>query len=238
MSYTGGKNRLVSVKLLGSLPNEVLEELKALDSTKRDFNVEKFLEEHLPRGASVEVFAELKKIFTLDRWKIKKKKTVVRKKKTQLNLKEKRKLGLYTLNRKDLKYNDFLDLHSLWVQYMLNSIDVKKLGNTRNKVDTTDKFWIPVSIQLEKADYHGAYVRVLRSCCPSVVGIEGIIVMDTRNTFKILGKDNIARTIPKESSLFQVKFDKYELTLYGKYLCTRPSERSTKKIKNLLIPDL
>lgn len=70
-------------------------------------------------------------VFSLDREKIKKKRTVVRKKKTQLNLKEKRKLGLYSLSRKGLKYNDFLDLHKLWTQYMLNSIDVKKLENTR-----------------------------------------------------------------------------------------------------------
>lgn len=70
-------------------------------------------------------------VFTLDRYKVKKKRTEVRKKKTQLNLKEKRKLGLYSLNRKGLKYSDFLDLHKLWEQYMVNSIDVQKLRGTR-----------------------------------------------------------------------------------------------------------
>lgn len=50
------------VKLLGSLPKEVLDELKGLECTNRNFNVEEFLKEHLPTGQSTEVLAELRKV--------------------------------------------------------------------------------------------------------------------------------------------------------------------------------
>lgn len=47
---------------------------------------------------------------------------------------------------------------------------------------------------LVKSDFHGAIVTVTRSRCPSLVGITGIVAMDTKNTFKILGKDNKLRS--------------------------------------------
>lgn len=62
------------------------------------------------------------------------------------------------------------------------------------QADISNKHWESLSTQLTKADYHGAYVRVTRGRCPSHVGIEGIVVMDTKYTFKVLGKDNIVRS--------------------------------------------
>lgn len=59
----------------------------------------------------------------------------------------------------------------------------------------TDKNWDQLSSQLYKADYHGAKVRVVRSKCPSYVGVEGIVVMDTKNTFRILAQDNVVRSM-------------------------------------------
>lgn len=47
---------------------------------------------------------------------------------------------------------------------------------------------------LVKSDFHGAIVTVTRSRCPSLVGVNGIVAMDTKNTFKVLGKDNKLRS--------------------------------------------
>lgn len=44
--------------------------------------------------------------------------------------------------------------------------------------------------KLYRADFHGALVTVIQSKCPSYVGLTGIIVMETKNVFKILGQDN------------------------------------------------
>ena len=61
-------------------------------------------------------------------------------------------------------------------------------------VNSTSLSWESISQRLMKADYHGAKVTVVRSKCPSLVGIEGIIVQDTKCTFRILSEDNLIRS--------------------------------------------
>jgi ribonuclease P protein subunit POP4 len=56
------------------------------------------------------------------------------------------------------------------------------------------KYWSLFSQLLLKADYHGAHLKVVRSACSSLVGQSGIVVFDTKNTFKIIGRDNIVRS--------------------------------------------
>ena len=46
---------------------------------------------------------------------------------------------------------------------------------------------------LATADMHGALVTVVRSRCVSRVGLEGIIVRDTRFTFEIITKNNVVK---------------------------------------------
>ena len=45
-------------------------------------------------------------------------------------------------------------------------------------------------MRLCRADYHGAYFKVTRSGCPSLVGLEGFVAAETRNTFQLVAKDN------------------------------------------------
>lgn len=67
-----------------------------------------------------------------------------------------------------------------------------KSGNIPPSVEESsyDNF----SKTLVKSDFHGAIVTVTRSRCPSLVGVNGIVAMDTKNTFKVLGKDNKLRS--------------------------------------------
>lgn len=55
-------------------------------------------------------------------------------------------------------------------------------------------YFLFFSTQIHKADFHGAKVKVVRSKCPSLVGIKGIVILDTKNTFKVIGKDDILRS--------------------------------------------
>ena len=45
-----------------------------------------------------------------------------------------------------------------------------------------------------RADLHGAHVKVTRSNVASQVGLEGFVVMETKNTFRIISKDNKVRS--------------------------------------------
>lgn len=105
-----------------------------------------------------------------------------------------------------------------------------------------------------KVDFHGAKISVVRSKNPSLVGAKGIVILDTKGTFKIVSKDDKIRSklktqhnnptvslkltlyfeipaIPKNDSVFLVHWNDIQLTVFGKHLNTRPAERSVKKYK-------
>lgn len=130
-----------------------------------------------------------------------------------------------------------------------------------------EKNYEPFSKLLVKSDFHGAKITVVASCNPSLVNQTGIVAMETRNTFKIVSEDNKTRSefiyhfisiiitifmnnthilfrlniftaIPKQDSVFKIRFDNIELKIFGKYLNIRPAERAVKKIKTIMRPDL
>jgi len=48
-------------------------------------------------------------------------------------------------------------------------------------------------IRLCRADYHGALVKVSKAPNVSLLGIEGFVVMETRNTFHVISAENVLR---------------------------------------------
>ena len=48
--------------------------------------------------------------------------------------------------------------------------------------------------QIAKADYHGCLLMITRSKCPSHIGIKGIVVLETKNTFQIICEDDKLRS--------------------------------------------
>lgn len=112
-------------------------------------------------------------------------------KKKTLTRKQHADMGLFHLPTKTLKYADLLPLHELWKGYMTKHLPLKS-GSAPPTVEepSYDNF----SKILVKSDFHGAIVSVTRSRCPSLVGVSGIVAMDTKNTFKVLGKDNKLRS--------------------------------------------
>lgn len=112
-------------------------------------------------------------------------------KKKTLNRKQSAELGLFTLPTKSIKYSDMLPMHDLWLGYMRQHLSLTEgMKAPEPHEPTYDAF----SKQLVKSDFHGAIIRVCRSKCPGHVGTEGIVAMDTKNTFKIVSKDNRLRS--------------------------------------------
>ena len=101
-------------------------------------------------------------------------------------------LGLNKFGKKSLRYTDMLQLNSLWLGYMHHMLGVEDF--TSLPKDSTSTHWENISQRLMKADYHGAQVTVVRSRCPSTVGIKGIIIQDTKNTFRLLSEDDVIRS--------------------------------------------
>lgn len=62
------------------------------------------------------------------------------------------------------------------------------------KGSNTDDTLQQMSLKLYRADYHGCILKIDRSLCPGYVGKSGIVAMETKNCFRIVGQDNIVRS--------------------------------------------
>ncbi|KAM8710389.1 hypothetical protein ACLKA7_017074 [Drosophila subpalustris] len=150
-----------------------------------------------------------------------------------LTRKEYAELGLNTLPRKQLKYEQMLSLHKLWRGYIREHLGLRE-GEEVPQVH--EKRYDEFSRQLVKMDLHGAILRVLQSKCETLVGLNGICVMDTKNVLKLLGEDDLLRTVPKSECVFGMQVGSMEFTIFGQHLNMRPAERSVKKIKGYVEP--
>lgn len=184
-----------------------------------------FLKPLLPPSDRKEIPNELKKTFMLKRFKGRKKiktpQPVKRVNGSVLNAGERRELGLYHLPRKGLKFEDFSAMHDLWLGYMEELIDWSRFQSGDESFQ----------IKLCRADYHGALMKVTKAGNPALVGIEGYVIMDTKNTLQILTKENVLKVVPKAKANFSFAFDGYLVTLCGSAIRLKPAERATKKWK-------
>lgn len=136
-------------------------------------------------------------------------KAQARKRKNQkprpLSAAEKRRLCLNEIPKAQQKYAIYEPLHTLWTGYIC---DILGVNDAARPVHVTPS----VSGQmLASADMHGAKITVVRSRCVSRVGLEGIVVRDTRFTFEIITPKNVVKAIPKEHTVFR-----FEVTLPAK----------------------
>ncbi|XP_014361987.2 ribonuclease P protein subunit p29 [Papilio machaon] len=193
-----------------------------------------FLKNNVYKLDNTTLEAEMKKDFLFAKKKSKdaKKKQSKKKSKT-LTRKEKKALGFYDIAKNGVKYNDVLPMNNIWEGYMSELLELDKPVPKCNS-----KGWEQFTQTLFRADFHGSILEVIRSKCPSYVGKKGICIMDTRNTFKIVSINDVVTTIPKRECVFDMYINDMKITFFGKHLCIRPAERSTKKIKCVMHPDL
>ncbi|XP_029177178.1 ribonuclease P protein subunit p29-like [Nylanderia fulva] len=189
-----------------------------------------FLQNSLPPSDCKCISDEMRKTFIFNKFKVKcrgrhtpKGKFLSARKRLQFDL---GKIG----NKSQIKYSDLLPLNQLWLNYMRTLLGVESF--TSIPENSNNPNWENVSQQLIKADLHGAKISIDKSKCPTLVGVTGIVIQDTKNTFRICGLDNVIRTIPKDV----VKINIYLgngviLKAFGRQLSIRPVERAVKNIK-------
>ncbi|XP_011297695.1 ribonuclease P protein subunit p29 [Fopius arisanus] len=211
------------------LPYEITKH--AATTEDRERIVLNFLETSLPNSDVNEITTELKKTFIFGKLKSHDgKKKVLPKKGKFLSSRKRKLLGLKNIGpESELKYKDLESLNHLWLGYIQQALGVRYFGEL--PTSPVDARWEITNQKLMRADLHGAKVTVARSKCPSLVGIQGIILQDTRNTFRVIGKDDKIRTIPKEVVVLKIHLPGATLELFGKELCIRPAERAVKKFK-------
>lgn len=147
-----------------------------------------------------------------------KKKIKTKPKVKRITSRQKRQLGLFNIPAHCHKYDLFLPLHQLWLGY----ID-ELFANNLNALVQSQK--------LIKADYHGAILTVIKSKCPSYIGVIGILIQETESMLNIITKENKLKRIPKAASIFNLSVKGNTFTIYGSQIRFRASDRATRKFK-------
>jgi ribonuclease P protein subunit POP4 len=115
-----------------------------------------------------------------------------------------------------VSYSNFVPLHELWVKYIQDLLGLTTVqgiddgnGNGNSKIKRS--IGVGEMAKLCSADYHGAFVEVVRSKCVSRVGIKGIVVRDGMRAFEIIclegsrsGDRGVVKSVPKEGTVFGV----------------------------------
>lgn len=173
-----------------------------------------------------------------------------------LSARERRRLRLYDAPQGSAgrRYATFEPLHALWLGYMrevLGDADLLIGGPA-------------AAAKLTSADFHGAEIEVVRSSCPSRVGIRGIVVKDAKYVFEVVTRKNALKMVPKEGTVFRVEIPvsshgpgggvnaaegsagmtavaddrKLVFEIHGDQFKLRSADRSNKKFKAHYLPNL
>jgi len=143
-----------------------------------------------------------------------------------LTAKQRREMGVFKIPKENQKYSMYLPLHNLWCQYIAELCGTASGSN--------------LEARLIKADFHGAIITVTRSTSPGMIGLTGILLQETENTFNIITKEDKIKVIPKANSYFQLKLGTISqaVTIFGNHFCFRSFERSARRFKGKMTIEL
>lgn len=147
------------------------------------------------------------------------KRKLTRRRKGELTYGEKKELGLTALALKSVPYEDILPLHKLWCEYitdLLNDSSIREKGDAK----------------IMRADWHGAHLHIIKTTCPTKIGLHGICIQETAEVFRIACEDNHVRTIAKRRTIFHIEINNRRFEIFGDHCAIRSAERSVRKFKN------
>ncbi|KAL1566093.1 ribonuclease P [Salvia divinorum] len=127
--------------------------------------------------------------------------------KKHMSLKQHKSIGTFDLLKEFHNFDIFKPMHEKWKSY------VQKLLKISGKEQLAQCFL--------NADLHGAIVLVVQCKTAAYVGLHGIMVRETKETFGIVTEDNKFKVVPKKLSVFMLEADCWKITLHGDKLVSR-----------------
>lgn len=140
--------------------------------------------------------------------------------KNSLKLNSRLRKSLYKLKeeeKRQLRYSVFEEVHKLWLQYIATILKMKNAS-------TMEAF---------RMDLHGCKLKCTASKNPTLIGCEGIVVQETKNTFIIIKTTNRLVTLPKRESIFEFKAGQSLYRIHGCNLLYTIQARSKVKVKQI-----
>lgn len=111
----------------------------------------------------------------------------------RLNCRQKK--ALFDIKRESFNYGDFVEVNKLWQSYFASLVSEVKC-----KAD---------ELKLARADYHGAHLMVAASKNPTVIGLKGFVVQESKHTFRMLNEKN--RLLSKLLAVFIHKIENIQM---------------------------
>lgn len=105
------------------------------------------------------------------------------------------------LSKENLKYTELLPLTGMWLKYIKELILTDQ--NTKLTSVYLKKNQDGIYHKFLKCDYHGAYCVVHDSTNKNIIGVCGIVILETKNVFFILDIANRLKMILKKGSIFK-----------------------------------
>jgi ribonuclease P protein subunit POP4 len=122
-----------------------------------------------------------------------------------------------------LNYTElYSSMYTLWSSY------IKSLLNNATQPDT-------IYNKILKADLHGSIIQVIESKNSNQVGIEGIVLLETKRAFVIITKANKVKVILKKGSRFRLDLQYTAVKIIGDNFMYKAVERTKTKYKNKYI---
>ena len=123
------------------------------------------------------------------------------------SMRQHRRAGSFDLPAEFLKYDLFLPMQEMWQSYARSLVS-----------ECSDASLQP---RLLAADLHGAVMAVVEAKSRSHVGVQGIMIRETEQTFGILTLQDKVRVVPKAGAVFMLQVDTLRVTLIGNNLFSR-----------------
>lgn len=154
------------------------------------------------------------------------------------------------------KYQDYVAMNRLWNSYITDLLfGTTKPSSPSSSSSSTSSPWEhinPVSLtaKLASADFHGALLTVVSCRNPSTVGIRGIVLWESKNSFVVVVEST--NTSPSGLRILEKKGAVFQFTVYssendhtghtfeiiGSRFMYRTAERSGRKYKPHNVDDL
>lgn len=162
-----------------------------------------------------------------------------------LSSRQRRQLGLDLASARGHRYASYEPLHALWQGYAR-----EVLGKD---------LWVggpAAAAKLASLELQGAETEVVRSRCPSRVGVRGIVVRDGKFVLELVTRTRGRKVVPKEGTVFRLHLppepadsaggrtedgpgpDSFVFDLLGDQLMLRSADRSNRKFKAHFLPGL
>ncbi|KAI0031124.1 Rof/RNase P-like protein, partial [Vararia minispora EC-137] len=120
----------------------------------------------------------------------------------KLKLPKRTERGMWKLKKEERRFDVFVRLHNMWMDYMSELLALKPALSSAVVDPNVMPSAAGMHAKLVKADFHGAYLTVRQSKNYALVGLAGIVIHETENTFRVITRKNQVKQIPKHGSIF------------------------------------